>query len=146
MSCGARSAAAGDVVVLLGESRGELGGSEYLKVDARLIRGVPPALDLDARSRAAAPARRSCAAAADSVGARLRGRRARRDAGGVLLRYGGIGVERRLAGRRRLRPHGVTMRPTLFGESASRVSRLGHVRNTSSSCWRSCGGRRARSA
>ena len=37
---------ASDVVVLLGESRAELGGSEYLKVVHRLVRGVPPALDL----------------------------------------------------------------------------------------------------
>ena len=43
--------AAGDVIVLLGESREELGGSEYLKVVHGLIRGVPPALDL-ARERA----------------------------------------------------------------------------------------------
>ena len=32
--------------MLLGESRDELGGSEYLKVVHGLIRGVPPALDL----------------------------------------------------------------------------------------------------
>jgi phosphoribosylformylglycinamidine synthase len=38
---------AGDVVILLGESRAELGGSEYLKVVHGLVRGVPPALDLD---------------------------------------------------------------------------------------------------
>ena len=38
--------AAGDVVILLGESRDELGGSEYLKVVHGLIRGVPPSLDL----------------------------------------------------------------------------------------------------
>ena len=36
----------GDVVVLLGESRDELGGSEYLKVIHGLVRGVPPVLDL----------------------------------------------------------------------------------------------------
>jgi phosphoribosylformylglycinamidine synthase subunit PurL len=36
----------GDVVVLLGESRDELGGSEYLKVMHQLVRGVPPSLDL----------------------------------------------------------------------------------------------------
>ena len=36
----------GDVVILLGESRGELGGSEYLKTVHGLVRGVPPALDL----------------------------------------------------------------------------------------------------
>jgi phosphoribosylformylglycinamidine synthase len=33
-------------VVVLGESRGELGGSEYLNVVHGMIRGVPPALDL----------------------------------------------------------------------------------------------------
>ena len=38
--------AAGDVVILLGEGRDELGGSEYLKVVHGLIRGVPPSLDL----------------------------------------------------------------------------------------------------
>jgi phosphoribosylformylglycinamidine synthase len=38
--------AADDVVVLLGETRAELGGSEYLKVVHGLVRGVPPALDL----------------------------------------------------------------------------------------------------
>jgi phosphoribosylformylglycinamidine synthase subunit PurL len=43
--------ASGDVVMLLGESRDELGGSEYLKVMHGLIRGVPPALDLE-RERA----------------------------------------------------------------------------------------------
>jgi phosphoribosylformylglycinamidine synthase len=38
--------AAGDAVILLGEGRDELGGSEYLKVAHGLIRGVPPSLDL----------------------------------------------------------------------------------------------------
>jgi phosphoribosylformylglycinamidine synthase len=38
--------AAGDAVILLGEGRNELGGSEYLKVTHGLIRGVPPSLDL----------------------------------------------------------------------------------------------------
>ena len=37
----------GDVVVLLGDGRDELGGSEYLKVVHGLLRGVPPLLDLD---------------------------------------------------------------------------------------------------
>ena len=36
----------GDAVVLLGENRDELGGSEYLYVMHRLTRGRPPALDL----------------------------------------------------------------------------------------------------
>src|SRR5213082_1633102 len=37
----------GDAIMLLGEGHGELGGSEYLKVVHDLVRGVPPALDLD---------------------------------------------------------------------------------------------------
>ncbi|MBI3050011.1 MAG: phosphoribosylformylglycinamidine synthase subunit PurL [Acidobacteria bacterium] len=37
----------GDAIVLLGTGRGELGGSEYLKVIHGLVRGVPPALDLE---------------------------------------------------------------------------------------------------
>jgi phosphoribosylformylglycinamidine synthase len=43
--------AEGDVVVLLGSTRGELGGSEYLRMTHGMIRGVPPELDL-ARERA----------------------------------------------------------------------------------------------
>jgi len=43
-----RFQSSGDVVVLLGEGRGELGGSEYLKVAHGLVRGVPPELDLTA--------------------------------------------------------------------------------------------------
>ena len=41
----------GDAIVLLGDDRGELGGSEYLKVVHDLVRGLPPSLDLD-RERA----------------------------------------------------------------------------------------------
>ena len=41
----------GDAVVVLGEDRGELGGSEYLKTVYGLVRGDAPALDLD-RERA----------------------------------------------------------------------------------------------
>jgi phosphoribosylformylglycinamidine synthase len=43
-----RFQAVGDVIVLLGEGRGELGGSEYLKLVDGSVRGNPPALDLDA--------------------------------------------------------------------------------------------------
>ena len=41
----------GDVVVLLGQTRPELGGSEYLHRLHGLLRGTPPALDLDAEKR-----------------------------------------------------------------------------------------------
>ncbi len=37
----------GDVVVLIGESEAELGGSEYLKVEHDIVAGRPPALDLE---------------------------------------------------------------------------------------------------
>jgi len=37
----------GDLVVLLGETYDELGGSEYLKVVHGVIRGVPPKLDVN---------------------------------------------------------------------------------------------------
>jgi phosphoribosylformylglycinamidine synthase II len=38
----------GDAIVLLGETRHELGGSEYLKVTEHLVAGVPPEVDLAA--------------------------------------------------------------------------------------------------
>jgi phosphoribosylformylglycinamidine synthase len=57
---------AGDVVVLLGETRGELGGSAYLQEMHGVIRGVPPALDLD---REAALQRLLVSLAADSLAA-----------------------------------------------------------------------------
>jgi phosphoribosylformylglycinamidine synthase len=38
----------GDTIILLGEGRGELGGSEFLKVVHGLVRGTPPVLDLAA--------------------------------------------------------------------------------------------------
>jgi phosphoribosylformylglycinamidine synthase subunit PurL len=41
----------GDIIVLIGDGAGELGGSEYLKVAYDLVRGRPPALDLE-RERA----------------------------------------------------------------------------------------------
>jgi phosphoribosylformylglycinamidine synthase II len=37
---------AGDAVILLGDSRDELGGSEYLQAVHGVLRGVPPSLDL----------------------------------------------------------------------------------------------------
>jgi phosphoribosylformylglycinamidine synthase len=40
----------GDAIVLLGDSYDELGGSEYLKVVHRVVKGVPPKLDLTGES------------------------------------------------------------------------------------------------
>ena len=41
----------GDVIILLGRTREELGGSEYLAVIHRLVRGTPPWIDLEAEKR-----------------------------------------------------------------------------------------------
>jgi phosphoribosylformylglycinamidine synthase subunit PurL len=40
----------GDVMVLLGETEAELGGSEYLKVVHETVAGLPPRVDLDAEA------------------------------------------------------------------------------------------------
>jgi phosphoribosylformylglycinamidine synthase len=48
---GGRFVASGDAVVLLGQDRGELGGSEYLKVVHDQVRGTPPLVDLDAERK-----------------------------------------------------------------------------------------------
>jgi phosphoribosylformylglycinamidine synthase len=48
---GRRFRGEGDAIVLLGEGLGELGGSEYLKIVHGLVKGRPPAIDLD-RERA----------------------------------------------------------------------------------------------
>jgi phosphoribosylformylglycinamidine synthase subunit PurL len=42
---------AGDAVILLGGDRGQLGGSEYLKIAYDLVRGRPPEIDLEAERR-----------------------------------------------------------------------------------------------
>jgi phosphoribosylformylglycinamidine synthase len=45
---GRRFRTSGDAIVLLGDTRFELGGSEYLKVAHQMIAGEPPQVDLDA--------------------------------------------------------------------------------------------------
>ena len=110
---------AGDVIVLLGESADELGGSEYLKVMHGLIRGVPPVLDLDRERRlqqwlVEAAAEGLVSSAHDCA------------EGGLAVTLAecafdtGLGLETNLA-----RVHSVTPAmsdvATLFGESASRA-------------------------
>jgi phosphoribosylformylglycinamidine synthase len=110
---------AGDVVMLLGESHDELGGSQYLKVIHRLIRGLPPALDL---SREAALQRLLVDAAAQGLiasahdcsegGLSITVAESCFDSSlGVDVDLPGVGSE--TAGYRDV--------ATLFGESASRV-------------------------
>ena len=102
----------GDDVILLGETRAELGGSEYLTVRHGLVRGAPPALDL-AAERAC---RRCCVDLAD---ARLV--RSAHDCSDG----GARGHARRVRDPRRRRRRGRASRPpscardaALFGESA----------------------------
>jgi phosphoribosylformylglycinamidine synthase len=116
-----RFQAAGDVVILLGEGRGELGGSEYLKVMHDLVRGVPPALDLDAER------------AVQTLLVTLAGERLIRSAhdcsdGGLAVTVaecsfdtGGIGVEVSIDRVHVAGDTGMNVSAALFGESPSRV-------------------------
>ena len=111
----------GDAIVLLGEGRGELGGSEYLKVMHDLVRGVPPALDLDAER------------ALQTLLVTLADERLMRSAhdcsdGGLAVTIAecafetiGIGAEVSLEGVQVSRDAAVNVAAALFGESASRV-------------------------
>ena len=83
---GRRFQESGDAIILLGEGRGELGGSEYLKVMHDLVRGVPPALDLEAERALQTLLVTLADERPDAIGARLLGRRAGRDHRRVRLR------------------------------------------------------------
>ena len=114
---GRRFRSADDLIVLLGDDHGELGGSEYLKVAYGLVAGTPPALDL-VRERALQDL------LVDLAGDRLV--RSAHDCsdGGIAVTIaescfdtGGIGAEVSLDA-----PGGTLHREAaLFGESASRV-------------------------
>jgi phosphoribosylformylglycinamidine synthase len=111
----------GDVIVLLGENRGELGGSEYLKQVHGLVRGRPPVLDLKAER------------SLQDLLARLADERLVRSAqdcsdGGLAVALAectfgtnGIGAEISLEGLSIARETVVNDAGALFGESASRV-------------------------
>ena len=111
----------GDAIMLLGEGRGELGGSEYLKVMHDLVRGVPPTLDLDAE-------RALQALLVTLAEARLV--RSAHDCsdGGLAVTIAecsfetsGIGAEVSIEGVPVSRDGRVNVAAALFGESASRV-------------------------
>jgi phosphoribosylformylglycinamidine synthase len=111
----------GDAIMLLGHGAGELGGSEYLKVMHDLVRGLPPALDLDAER------------ALQALLVRLADERLMRSAhdcsdGGLAVTIAecafesiGIGAEVSLEGVDVSRVVDVNIAAALFGESASRV-------------------------
>ncbi len=78
---------AGDVIVLFGEGRGELGGSEYLKVAHDIVSRRAAVARSRRGARAADADRRARRSTADTIGERLLGWRPRRGARGVLLRH-----------------------------------------------------------
>ncbi len=118
---GRRFRESGDAILLLGEGRGELGGSEYLKVAYDLVRGMPPALDLDAER------------ALQTLLVTLANERLMRSAhdcsdGGLAVALAeccfgtsGIGAEASIAGVQPARDAAINAAAALFGESASRV-------------------------
>jgi len=106
--------AEGDVVVLLGRTREELGGTEYLATVHGLVRGAPPWIDLEAEKRL----HRLCLTAAHE-----RLLRSAHDVGegglAVALAecsFGGAGLGVRVALERGMRADAL-----LFGESQSRM-------------------------
>ena len=113
--------AAGDTIVLLGQGRGELGGSEYLKVGYDVVQGQPPSLDLRAER------------ALQDLLVQLAAERLVRSAhdcsdGGLAVTLAectfdssGIGVEASIDGVRVARDPEINRAAALFGESASRV-------------------------
>jgi phosphoribosylformylglycinamidine synthase len=116
-----RFQAGGDVIVLLGEGRGELGGSEYLKTVHGVVRGVPPALDLGAER------------ALQTLLVELAAERLMRSAhdcsdGGLAVTLAeccfdtdGIGADVSIDRLAVARTESVNRAAALFGESASRV-------------------------
>ncbi len=111
----------GDVIVLLGDSHGELGGSEYLKTVHDLVRGLPPALDLG-RERAL---QRLLVLLADE---RLVHSAHDCSDGGLAVTLaectfnsGGIGAEASIEGASVAKNARINVAAALFGESASRV-------------------------
>ena len=109
----------GDAVVLLGDSRMDMGGTEYLKVIEGTIAGVPPEVDLQAES---ALQRLLVSAARDGV---LKSAHDCAEGGlGITLSEcafgtGGIGLKVNLAAVGA--PRAWASASTLFSESASRV-------------------------
>jgi len=118
---GRRIRGPGDVIVLLGDGRGELGGTEYLKLTYDVVCGLPPALDLDAE-------RALQALVVTLAEARLI--RSAHDCsdGGVAVTLaeccfdtGGVGIEASIDNVKVARDAAVNRAAALFGESASRV-------------------------
>src|SRR6185503_1297072 len=118
---GRRFQESGDAIILLGEGLGELGGSEYLKMVHDLVRGLPPALDLNAER------------ALQQLLVALAGERLMRSAhdcseGGLAVALAeccfetvGVGAEVSIGAAAVAHDARLNRAAALFGESASRV-------------------------
>jgi phosphoribosylformylglycinamidine synthase II len=116
-----RFSRSGDVIILLGEGKGELGGSEYLKTVHDMVRGLPPSLDLGAER------------ALQALLVTLADQRLVHSAhdcsdGGLAVALaectfgtGGIAAEVSIGGVTVARDARMNVAAALFGESASRV-------------------------
>jgi phosphoribosylformylglycinamidine synthase len=100
--------------------RGELGGSEYLKVVHDLVRGVPPALDLDAERALQALLVDAGGRAADALRARLLRRRPGGDVAECCFDTSASAPKCRSTAFECPRD-ALNVAAALFGESASRV-------------------------
>jgi phosphoribosylformylglycinamidine synthase len=111
----------GDVIILLGDSAGELGGSEYLKVAYDKVLGLPPAIDLQ-RERALQDL--LVALANDRL---IRSAHDCSDGGLAVtlaeccFNTGGVGAETSIEAVSVARERALNDAAALFGESASRV-------------------------
>lgn len=103
----------GDVVVLVGQTKAELGGSEYLKVAFETVAGAPPALDLELEAAIQAAVR-------EAIRARLLRSAHDCSEGGIAVALaecciaGGIGASVRLE-------DALVPVASLFSESQSRI-------------------------
>jgi phosphoribosylformylglycinamidine synthase len=111
----------GDAIVLLGEPKSELGGSEYLKVIYETVKGLPPELDLDHER---ALQRVVISLAGDGL---IRSAHDCSD-GGLAITVaescfdtGGIGAEVSIPGASVVSDRELNEAAALFGESASRI-------------------------
>ena len=111
----------GAVIILLGEGRGELGGSEYLSIVHQLVRGLPPSLNLEAERAlqdllVALGGRRLIGSAHDCAEGGLAVALAE-----CCFGTAGVGADVSLEAVEVSRDKTLNVAAALFGESASRV-------------------------
>ncbi len=106
----------GDVIVLLGKNREDLGGSEYLKLVHNLVKGNPPLLDLELEKSV----QKTCF---EAIGMGIVESAHDCAEGGlaVALAEGCISGEERIGASIELDDSGIRRDALLFGESQSRI-------------------------